>query len=91
METAAMAVVMGSICHGVNRRRPQLGVGDVWLVCALVGWMGGNGCTAGGVFWAEWFYVVAVDSPSGLSALWGSGPLAVCRVHTSHCGQVVPA
>ncbi|EEH6571594.1 prepilin peptidase, partial [Salmonella enterica] len=40
METAAMAVVMGSICHGVNRRRPQLGVGDVWLVCALVGWMG---------------------------------------------------
>ncbi len=40
METAAMAVVMGSICHGVNRRRPQLGVGDVWLVCAPVGWMG---------------------------------------------------
>lgn len=40
METAAMAVVMGAICHGVNRRRPQLGVGDVWLLCALVAWMG---------------------------------------------------
>ncbi|EAX1681147.1 prepilin peptidase, partial [Salmonella enterica] len=40
METAAMAVVMGAVCHGVNRRRPQLGVGDVWLLCALVAWMG---------------------------------------------------
>lgn len=40
METAAMAVIMGAICHGVNRRCPQLGVGDVWLLCALVAWMG---------------------------------------------------
>lgn len=40
METAAMAVVIGAICHGVNRRRPQLGVGDVWLLCAQVAWMG---------------------------------------------------
>lgn len=40
METAAMAVVMGAICYSVNRRRPQLGVGDVWLLCALVAWLG---------------------------------------------------
>ncbi|EGP9458804.1 prepilin peptidase [Salmonella enterica] len=40
METAVMAVVMGAVCHHVNRHRPQLGVGDAWLLCAQVAWLG---------------------------------------------------
>ncbi|EAO5493994.1 prepilin peptidase [Salmonella enterica subsp. enterica] len=40
VETATMAVAMGAVCYGVNRRHPQLGVGDVWLLCAQVAWMG---------------------------------------------------
>ncbi|ECA1950152.1 prepilin peptidase [Salmonella enterica subsp. enterica serovar Virchow] len=40
LETGVMAVVMGAIYHGVNRRRPQLGAGDAWLLCAQVAWLG---------------------------------------------------
>lgn len=40
IETGMMAVVMGAVCHHVNRSRPRLGVGDAWLLCAQVAWLG---------------------------------------------------
>lgn len=43
LETAITAGCLGGVCHGLNRQRPRLGVGDVWLMCAQTAWLGLTG------------------------------------------------
>lgn len=40
IETVAAGLVLMVFYAWVNRQRPQLGLGDVWLLCALVAWLG---------------------------------------------------
>jgi len=40
LETAITAGCLGALCHCVNRQRPRLGAGDIWLLCAQTAWLG---------------------------------------------------
>ncbi|EBS1325805.1 prepilin peptidase [Salmonella enterica subsp. enterica serovar Worthington] len=40
LETGLMAGGMTVVCFYLNRSRPRLGTGDVWLLCAQTAWLG---------------------------------------------------